>query len=221
MSKQKVTKTKPDRKDNFSVALGLTDYGNPILYSITSLTIIMHISSVMGLPWSIGYILGAAVSIIFGFTIPTVKLLVGLGRMKFNLPVNLVFYVNSGIFLSGLMLIKNITGINNFAFCIILLVSIGFLLCIYYKTKKFNNIAVLIGGVGYLLIYVSLITESVKRGMTVSVICFCFAICLYVMLVGIGIKADLKDARVHWVIELSNILCQGLVAAGTVILFHI
>ena len=35
----------------------------------------------------------------------------------------------------------------------------------------------------------------------------------------IGIKADLKDPKVHWVIEISNVICQFLVAAATVTLF--
>ncbi|MCF0150958.1 MAG: hypothetical protein HUJ80_06080 [Firmicutes bacterium] len=214
-----MTNQKIDKKDNFSVALGLTDYGNPLLYSITSFTLISHLASVMTAPWSWFYILGVTVSLLFGFTIPTVKLLIGLGKMKFSLPVNLVFYVNSGIFLSGLMLMKNILQIDTAVFLAIIAASAAFLVWVYLKTKKFNNIAVLIGGVGYLLVYISLISRSVAFGKTAPVICYAIAICLYLMLIGIGLKADLKDARVHWVIELSNICCQGCVALGTVLLF--
>jgi hypothetical protein len=39
------------------------------------------------------------------------------------------------------------------------------------------------------------------------------------MLCGIGIKADLKNPKVHWVIEISNVLCQFLVAMSTILLF--
>jgi len=81
------------------------------------------------------------------------------------------------------------------------------------------RLAVLIGGIGYLLIYISLITRSIGSGRVVPVILYALAICLYLMLVGIGIKGNLKDARVHWVIELSNILCQSFVAIGTLVLF--
>jgi len=42
---------------------------------------------------------------------------------------------------------------------------------------------------------------------------------LFIMLCGIGIKADLKNPKVHWVIEISNVVCQGLVAVATVLLF--
>ena len=48
---------------------------------------------------------------------------------------------------------------------------------------------------------------------------YALAILLFVMLCGIGIKADLKDPKVHWVIEISNVICQFLVAAATVTLF--
>lgn len=210
---------KKDKSTNFSVALGLTDYINPLMYLITSITIICNINAVMKSPYTIFYILGVIVSLIFGFTIPTVKLLVGLGKIQFSLPVNLVFYVNSGIFLSGLMLIKNIMNINTYIFIGIILLSVAVLLFIYFKTKKFNNIAVLTGAIGYLLIYISLITKSINSNLTIPVILYGIAIFFYLMLIGIGMKANLKDARVHWVIEISNILCQASVALGTIILF--
>jgi len=206
-----------DKKDNFSVALGLTDYINPILYTVTCATIIANIDKVMASPWDILYILGAALSLIFGFMIPTVKLLIGLGKMKFKLPVGFVFCVNTGIFVSGLMLIKS--AISTGLILGILLASFVVLGLIYLQSRKFNNVAVLIGAIGYLLIYVSLIAKSTANGLLAPVILYALAICLFVMLIGIGIKANLKDARVHWVIELSNILCQSFVAIGTLILF--
>ena len=48
---------------------------------------------------------------------------------------------------------------------------------------------------------------------------YAIAILLFVMLCGIGIKANLKNPKVHWVIEMSNVLCQFLVAAATILLF--
>lgn len=205
--------------NNFSVALGLTDYVNPIMYMITSIILIINLNKIMSFPYSVIYITGVIVSLIFGFTIPTLKLLVGLGKFKFKLPVNLVFYVNSGIFLSGLMLIKNIMNINTFIFICIILLSIIILLLIYLKTKKFNTIAVLTGAIGYLLIYISLITKSINNQLIVPVILYSVAICFYLMLIGIGVKANLKDARIHWVLEISNIICQTSVSIATILLF--
>ncbi|MCF0124223.1 MAG: hypothetical protein HUJ68_00405 [Clostridia bacterium] len=210
---------KLNKKDNFSVALGLTDYINPIMYLVTSATIILNINKIMNLPCNIFYIIGVIVSLVFGFTIPTVKVLVGLGKIKFKLPVNFVFYVNSGIFLSGLMLVKNILNINILLFISIIVLSVLILAFIYFKSKKFNNIAVLTGAIGYLLIYISLIAKAMSCKSIISIICYAIAILLYLMLITIGIKANLKDARVHWVIEISNIICQSSVAIGTLILF--
>lgn len=207
------------KRDNFSVSLGLTDYVNPLMYLITCITLIININKIMTLPWAIIYVIGAIISIIFGFTIPTVKLLVGLGKIKFKLPVNLVFYVNLGIFISGLTLLKNIININFIIFLTIIILSILVLLFIYIKTKKFNNIAVLIGAIGYLLIYVSLIIESLNYNLFIPVILYIIAFLIYLALILIGIKADLKDARVHWVIEISNIICQSSVALATILLF--
>lgn len=205
--------------NNFSVALGLTDYINPIMYLITSITLIINLKQIMSIPYNIFYIIGVIISLIFGFTIPTIKLLVGLGKIKFSLPVNLVFYVNSGIFISGLMLLKNIMNLNLIFFIGIILLSLVILILIYLKTKKFNNIAVLTGAIGYLLIYISLITKSISNEITIPIILYGIAICLYLLLIGIGLKANLKDARVHWILEISNIICQSSVAAGTILLF--
>jgi len=208
------------KKNNngFSVSLALTDYGNPIIYLITCITIIINISKFLYYPYNIFYLGGCILSIIFGFSIPTVKLLVGLNKIKFNLPVKYVFYVNLGIFISGLMLLKCILNINILLFISIVMLSIIILSIVYYKTKKFNNIAVLIGGIGYLLIYIALIYKSISSNLMVPIVFYCLAISLYIMLIGIGIKGNLKNAKVHWIIEISNIICQLMVLIGTIIL---
>ena len=51
----------------FSVPLGLLDYVNPILYSITIITIIRNTGAGMGRPYSTILITGAVISIFFGF----------------------------------------------------------------------------------------------------------------------------------------------------------
>ena len=192
--------------------LGLLDYVNPIMYSVTIITVLINTFSPMGVPYNIIMLIGAVISILFGFAIPTGKVLVGLGKIKFVMPVSLVFCVNTGILLSGLMLFRYVMALDWF-------ILAAALVAIYFKTKKPNTIAVLTGAFGYLLIYTSLITLSIRSGNVVPIILFAFAILLFVMLCGIGIKADLKNPKVHWVIEISNVTCQTLVAAATVILF--
>lgn len=210
---------KKKASENFSVALGLFDYINPIFYTVTTFTIIKNMKTIMDKPLLIIFILGATISLIFGFTIPTVKLMVGLGKMKFKMPVNLVFYVNTGILISSIALFNSVFNVPVVIFSVVLGLIIALLVFIVYKTKNFNTIAVLTGAVGYILIYISLITLAIKTSMTISIILYAIAILFFLGLVLIGINANLKDARVHWVIETCNVTCQGLVAISTVLLF--
>lgn len=205
--------------ENFSIALGLFDYINPIFYTVTTFTIIKNMKNMMDKPLFVVFVLGAVISLIFGFSIPTVKFMVGLGKMKFKMPVNLVFYVNSGILLSGIALFNSVLNVPTIVFISVLVILIGVLIYIVYKTKKFNTTAVLTGAIGYILIYTSLITLSIRNTITVPIVLYAIAILLFVSLVLIGIKGNLKDARVHWVIETCNVMCQGSVAVATILLF--
>ncbi len=207
------------KNDGFSVSLGLVDYINPILYTITIITIITNMKIIMTSPFLELFIVGASLSLIFGFVIPTGKLIVGLGIIKFRMPVSLVFLVNSGIFLSGMMLMKTIFNWKTNLLIITMVIAILLLIVLYWKTKKFNTIAVLIGAIGYLSIYISLIGKSIQMNHLIPIILYSGAILLFIMLCGIGIKANLKDPKVHWVIELSNVFCQFLVAIGTILLW--
>ena len=203
----------------FSVPLGLLDYINPILYTITMVTILSHTGEgMLRLYWHLMHA-GAIVSVLAGFVIPTGKVLVGLGIIQFRMPVSLVFCVNAGILVSGLMLFRFVMNLSPVMTVILFILIAAFLFLIYSKQKKLNTIAVLTGAFGYLLLYVSLIALAVRGGVIVPVVLYALAILLFVMLCGIGIRADLKNPKVHWVIEASNVLCQLLVAVGTVILF--
>ena len=211
-----IKEEKQGRMSKFSVELGLFDYINPICYLVTSITLLLNLTKS---PWFLMYLVGAIISLIFGFTIPTLKLLIGLGKLEFKMPVNIVFYVNSGIFVSGLALFKIVKNISNIMFLGIILIVLLLLFLIYKKTNKFNAIAVLIGAAGYLLIYISLISLAISANYIASAILYGIAIVLFVFLILVGIKANLKDARVHWVIEICNVCCQLSVAISTVLLF--
>ena len=207
------------RMRTFSVPLGLLDYINPIFYTVTTLTILRHMGEFMGPLASRIYMAGALLSLIGGYIIPTGKLIVGLGLIRFVMPVPLVFAVNSGILVSGLVLLGTVfslpvpvTGLLAGA------IALGLVL-VLKRTGKFNTLAVLTGAAGYLMIYASLIALSLGRGLPVPVALYALAVCLFAALVLTGCRADLYDARVHWFIEISNVLCQGAVALGTLILF--
>ena len=207
------------RFSRFSVPLGLLDYINPILYSITMVTITRRLFSVMGHPSNVIFLIGAIISVFFGLIIPTGKVLVGLGVIKFKMPVSLVFSVNTGILISGLMLLKFVMNLQPVLLALLILGIVAVLVLMYKKSRKVNTIAVLTGAVGYLLLYISLITQSIRKPAALPIIMYAIAILLFVMLCGIGIKANLKNPKVHWVIEISNVFCQFLVAVATILLF--
>ena len=210
-------KNMSDKLNKFSVPLGLLDYINPILYTITIITIINNTS--LDSPYNILLLIGGIISIIFGFIIPTGKVIVGLGIIEFRMPVSLVFCVNSGIFLSGLMLLKYVFNISLILLLIISIIMVLLLFITYIKSKKINTIAVLTGAFGYLMLYISLITISIRNNYILPIVLYGLAILLFVMLCSIGIKANLKNPKVHWVIEISNVICQLLVAISSIILF--
>lgn len=207
-----------EKFNKFSVPLGLLDYINPLLYSITIITIVNSIYYLLGTPYNNLLLIGSIISILFGLIIPTGKVIVGLGIIEFRMPVSLVACVNSGILLSALMLFKYVMNISPIVLLIIFVIILLLLYTIYKQSKKINTIAVLTGAFGYLMIYISLITYSIKQGIILPIILYAIAIILFIMLCGIGIKANLKDPKIHWIIESSNIICQLLVAVGTTIL---
>ena len=209
--------TKDEKFNKFSVPLGLLDYINPICYCITMVTIMKNTRTDMGQPYSTVFLIGAIISIFFGFIIPTGKVIVGLGLIEFRMPVALVFCVNTGIFLSGLMLLRYVMSMSVVWLCVLTVVIVVLLVLIFCKSRKVNTVAVLTGAAGYVMLYTSLITLAVRRGSVPSIIMYAVAILLFVMLCGIGIKANLKDPKVHWVIEASNVVCQMLVAIATLL----
>ena len=205
--------------ESFSVPLGLLDYGNPVFYTVTMVTILKNMYGVMDRPFNVILLMGAIISIFFGLVIPTGKVIIGLGLIEFRMPVSLVACVNTGILISGLMMLRHVLELSLPALLIILLVAAAALYLIYTKSKKFNTVAVMTGAIGYMLLYVSLIILSIEKDIFLPILFYVLAIFFFFMLCGIGIKADLKNPKVHWVIEVSNVMCQFLVAVGTVILF--
>ena len=208
-----------EKFNKFSVPLGLLDYINPIFYSVTIITIIKNIYPILNSPFNLILLIGGIISLFFGFIIPTGKVIVGLELIKFRMHVSLVFCVNTGILLSGLMLLKYVLSLNYLIPLILLIIIILLLFLLYNRSKKLNTIAVLTGAIGYLMIYTSLITLAIRASSILPIILSALAIIIFVMLCGIGIKANLKDPKVHWIIEISNVVCQFLVMISTLIIF--
>ena len=149
--------------ESFSVPLGLLDYGNPVFYTVTMVTILKNMYGVMDRPFNVILLMGAIISIFFGLVIPTGKVIVGLGLIEFKMPVSLVVCVNTGILISGLMLLRHVLELSLPVLLIILLLAAAALYLIYSKSKKFNTVAVMTGAIGYMLLYVSLIILSIEK----------------------------------------------------------
>lgn len=221
MTQQKKAADSSDKMNEFSIALGLLDYVNPVFYTITSMTLIRNMKGLMSpLVFQI-FVTGALISLIGGYVIPTGKVMVGMKIIRFRMPVGIVFFVNTGIFLSGLALAAYVLRLPALTVILIASAVIVLLAGLIHKTGKFNTSAVLIGAAGYLLIYISLIMVSIMNHMILPVFLYLLAIGLFVFLCFVGIKGNLYDPRVHWIIEICNVLCQGMVALSTFILFHV
>ncbi len=207
------------RFNRFSVPLGLLDYVNPVFYTITMIIIITNTYAAMDKPYGLLLLAGAIISIFFGLIIPTVKVLVGLGIITFSMPVGMVFCVNTGILISGLMLFKYVIQPDVKALIGLTLLTIAFLIVFYAGRRKINTIAVLTGAIGYLLIYISLIALSVQKGSALPIVLYALSVMMFGTLCGVGIRADLKDPKIHWILEISNGTCQMIVAIATAVLF--
>ena len=82
-----------DKLNKFSVSLGLLDYVNPIFYAITIYTIISNIYPLLQAPYNYILLIGAIISLLFGFIIPTGKVMVGLGVIKFSIGAHIYYII--------------------------------------------------------------------------------------------------------------------------------
>lgn len=132
---------KERRFNSFSVPLGLLDYVNPILYTVTMITVIRNIGYQMAYPLGMYMFIGVLISVFFGFIIPTGKVLVGLGIIRFHMPVSLVFCVNSGILISGLLLFHYVMKLKFIAVVMMFSLIVILLILLYLKNRKMNTIS--------------------------------------------------------------------------------
>ena len=197
----------------FSILLGLTDFVNPIFYTFFFLTMLKNLRFESDAFLFKLFKIGAIISLIGGYFIPTGKVIVGLGLLDFVMPVPVVHFVNTGFLISGIALFlmckrkssKDISAIIKVLFAIFYIVAFC-LTCIF---SRYNTAAVLTGVIGIVLIYVSLILMSRKAGKTISMTLAILSFFLTFFLAGVGIKANLYSVTVHWLIELTNIVCQA------------
>lgn len=205
------------QKKGFSVALGIVDFVNPITYSINTFLIAGGLRTAMSTPqWTV-FLCGIILSLFIGIVIPVCKLLVGLGKIEFRLPVGLFLACNLGIFLTGAALLSIVAKTGVF----ITIISVLAVLIIFagIASKKLNTSVMLMGLTGYTMIYVCMACYAIVNGAWISMALFALACLTMYGIIVFSMKADLSDPKNHWWIEGLNISCQIIFAIGLIILF--
>lgn len=202
--------------NEFSVALGLFDYINPICYTIFTLIGIKHFRKIMKDGFFYVYLVGAVVSLVGGFFIPTIKTLVGLGIIEWGLPVSKVIIANTGFLISGPTLFIGTLKRNRRENSDIMLMSSAGGLSLAFL----NKFIVGFGALGMIMIYVTCAKLAIEKKRPYA------AITLIISLVGTLFEsvysnsgADLNSAAVHWVIEIGAVITHLMLVVSAYLLF--
>ncbi|MCR5154794.1 MAG: hypothetical protein K6B75_08120 [Lachnospiraceae bacterium] len=201
-------------------ALGLLDYLNPICYTIFTIIGFRYFRKMMKPGFFYVYFVGAIISLIGGFFIPTIKTLIGLGVMEWGLPVSKVIIANTGFLISGPTLFigtlkKNRVDApqnNN-----VQLNSVGLLAA---NLAFLNNFIVGFGALGMIMIYVTCAKLAIERKRYYA------AATLAISLFGTLFEsfysnsgADLNSPAVHLVIEVGAVITHLMLVVSAYLLF--
>ncbi len=199
--------------NEFNLALGLLDYLVPIIYFAFGIVAFKFIKRRVKPGFYVLYLIFTILSCIAGLTMPTVKVLIGLKLMPEAVPADKilllgVFIVNASILCSGTVLLLSTYRLalnwTLFSFS-----PIFFLPLLAKTSSNINMIAVMLGLIGYILIFISIIRFCKKYSINTPLIFVGLSCLLLVFLASVGIFADVYQAYVHWIIEITNILAQS------------
>jgi hypothetical protein len=201
-------------------ALGLLDYINPICYTAFTVIGFFYFRKMMKPGFYYVYFVGAVISLIGGFFIPTIKALIGLGIMDWNLPVSKVIIANTGFLISGPTLFigtmkanradspktKNVT-LNSLG---LLAVDLAFL----------NKFIVGFGALGMILIYITTAKLAIERKRYYAVATIAISLCgtLFESFYS-NSGTDLNSPLVHWVIEIGAVITHLMLVLSAYLLF--
>jgi len=203
-------------ENEFSIVLGLFDFINPICYTIFTLIGLKYFYKLMKPEFFYTYLVGAIISLIGGFFIPTTKTLVGLGIIEWGLPVSKVIIANTGFLISGPTLfigtLKKFRRDNSDN----MLLSVGGGLGLAFL----NKFIVGFGAFGMIMIYVTCAKLALEKKRPYAVIT------LIVSLAGTIFEsfysnsgADLNSAAVHWVIEIGAVITHLMLVVSAYLIF--
>lgn len=195
----------------FSVELAIFDFLVPILFSCSFIILKNNLKSKMEKTHYRLFIAGMSLAIIMGFIIPTYKLIVGLGFMKFTPPGYLVVITGIGLFTAGTSLSANVLKEKDLGrWC-----GAGLLLPIAYL----NMIWIVLGMIGEILIYISLIKIAKENNLKKPIIFLAISLCFMVLMGMCGSVENINSALTHWALEIMNVSTQVFLLLGVVSLF--
>jgi hypothetical protein len=201
-------------------ALGLLDYINPICYTIFTIIGFRYFRKIMRPVFFYIYFVGAIISLIGGFFIPTIKTLIGLGVLEWGLPVSKVIIANTGFLISGPILFigtlkplrrkepqNNNVTLNSFG---LLAVDLPFL----------NKFIVGFGALGMIMIYVTCGKLAIERKRYYALITLIISLCgtLFESVYS-NSGTDLNSPAVHLVIEVGAVITHLMLVLSAYLLF--
>ncbi|MCR5153635.1 MAG: hypothetical protein K6B75_02195 [Lachnospiraceae bacterium] len=200
-------------------ALGLLDYINPICYTAFTIIGFFYFRKIMRPAFFYIYFVGAIISLIGGFFIPTIKTLIGLGVLEWGLPVSKVIIANTGFLISGPTLFigtlkplrkespNNNVTLNSFG---LLAVDLAFL----------NKFIVGFGALGMIMIYVTCGKLAIEKKRYYALITLFISLCgtLFESVYS-NSGTDLNSTAVHLVIEVGAVITHLMLVLSAYLLF--
>ncbi len=196
--------------NEFSVLLGIVDYFNPLIYFSFLICVVRHIKGKIKKSHYIVFLIGAVMTICAGVIIPTLKIVVGLGKAEFSLPVGIVAIANIGIFLTGVSFFLTTLKRNY---------SKKMYGAVGAPVFNLNTFIVFFGAVGLIMTYVAMIRLAILKKHKLAILFVVVSIICTMFLCGVATVADLESPLVHWVIQLTNILAQSCLLTSAILVF--
>lgn len=195
--------------NDFSLALGIADYFNPILMSVFFFYTVGKVKKEIGRQYWIPYVCGYVLVLCAGFMIPTYKCIVGLTDIEFELPVRLVLFTNIGFIIAGASIFLGILKRNR-----------NKVLSVFAPVSVFNSLVVIFGALGLILVYVFYIKLAFAKKRKSAVVCYCYSLAVTLCLAFVGAALDETQALIHWIEEIVNISGMIMLCIGGYLTFR-
>ncbi|MCR5583856.1 MAG: hypothetical protein K6F63_00275 [Lachnospiraceae bacterium] len=201
-------------------ALGLLDYLNPICYTAFTIIGFFYFRKIMKPGFFYVYFVGAIISLIGGFFIPTIKTLIGLGVMEWGLPVSKVIIANTGFLISGPTLFigtLKANRVNASKDKNVTLNSVGILGA---NLAFLNKFIVGFGALGMIMIYVTCAKLAIERKRYYAVVTLVLALCGTLFnSVYSNAGTNLDSPEVHLIIEVFAVITNFMLVVSAYLLF--